>query len=42
MLTLVLIGLAGGFITGVSPCVLPVLPVVFLTAGAAQPGSGGV
>lgn len=34
MVTLVLVGLVGGFITGVSPCVLPVLPVVFLTSGA--------
>jgi cytochrome c biogenesis protein CcdA/thiol-disulfide isomerase/thioredoxin len=34
VVTLVLIGLVGGFITGISPCVLPVLPVVFLTAGA--------
>ncbi|MCA1223159.1 cytochrome c biogenesis protein CcdA [Streptomyces sp. 8L] len=33
MLTLVLIGLVGGFITGISPCVLPVLPVVFMTGG---------
>ncbi len=30
---MVLIGLAGGAITGVSPCVLPVLPVIFLTGG---------
>ncbi|WP_329134782.1 cytochrome c biogenesis protein DipZ [Streptomyces sp. NBC_01476] len=34
MVTLVLIGLVGGFITGISPCVLPVLPVVFLSGGA--------
>jgi cytochrome c biogenesis protein CcdA/thiol-disulfide isomerase/thioredoxin len=31
--TLVLIGLVGGIITGLSPCVLPVLPVVFLSGG---------
>jgi cytochrome c biogenesis protein CcdA/thiol-disulfide isomerase/thioredoxin len=31
--TLVLIGLVGGVITGLSPCVLPVLPVVFLGGG---------
>jgi cytochrome c biogenesis protein CcdA/thiol-disulfide isomerase/thioredoxin len=31
--TLVLIGLVGGIITGLSPCVLPVLPVVFLGGG---------
>ncbi|MEV5582347.1 cytochrome c biogenesis protein DipZ [Streptomyces parvus] len=33
MLTLALIGLLGGLITAVSPCILPVLPVVFLTGG---------
>ncbi|MFB6829708.1 cytochrome c biogenesis protein DipZ [Streptomyces hydrogenans] len=33
MVTLVLIGLLGGLITAVSPCILPVLPVVFLAAG---------
>jgi cytochrome c biogenesis protein CcdA/thiol-disulfide isomerase/thioredoxin len=33
--TLVLIGLVGGIITGLSPCVLPVLPVVLLGGGAA-------
>ncbi len=31
MFVLVLIGFAGGLITGISPCVLPVLPVVFLS-----------
>lgn len=47
MLTLALIGLLGGLITAVSPCILPVLPVVFLAGGAggkggdlAKPGSG--
>ena len=34
-MTLVLIGLVGGIITGLSPCVLPVLPVVFLGGGRA-------
>ena len=34
MITLVLIGLVGGLITGISPCILPVLPVVFLSGGA--------
>lgn len=33
MLILILIGLFGGLITAVSPCVLPVLPVVFLAGG---------
>ncbi|MFE5548200.1 hypothetical protein ACFQ71_30865 [Streptomyces sp. NPDC056534] len=28
-----LIGLLGGLITAVSPCILPVLPVVFLAGG---------
>lgn len=31
---LIIIGLLGGLITGISPCILPVLPVIFLTAGA--------
>ncbi|HKP08354.1 MAG TPA: cytochrome c biogenesis protein CcdA [Microbacterium sp.] len=31
---LVIIGLLGGLITGISPCILPVLPVIFLTGGA--------
>jgi len=33
MLTLALVGLLGGLITGISPCVLPVLPVIFLSGG---------
>ncbi len=33
MVTLVLIGFVGGLITGISPCILPVLPVVFLSGG---------
>jgi cytochrome c biogenesis protein CcdA/thiol-disulfide isomerase/thioredoxin len=32
----VLIGLVGGLITGISPCVLPVLPAIFFTGGAAS------
>jgi cytochrome c biogenesis protein CcdA/thiol-disulfide isomerase/thioredoxin len=31
MHTIVLIGFLGGLITGISPCVLPVLPVIFLS-----------
>jgi len=31
---LAIIGLLGGLITGISPCILPVLPVIFLTGGA--------
>lgn len=34
MLTLALIGLVGGLITGISPCILPVLPVIFFSGGA--------
>lgn len=33
-LSLVLIGLLGGLVTGISPCILPVLPVIFLAGGA--------
>ena len=44
MVTLILIGFLGGLITGVSPCVLPMLPVIFFaggsgTADAGQPGT---
>ncbi|MCP2244209.1 cytochrome c biogenesis protein DipZ [Lentzea aerocolonigenes] len=34
MLTLGLIGLIGGLVTGISPCILPVLPVIFFSGGA--------
>lgn len=34
LLSLALIGLLGGLITGISPCILPVLPVIFLSGGA--------
>jgi cytochrome c biogenesis protein CcdA/thiol-disulfide isomerase/thioredoxin len=37
LLTLVLIGLVGGVVTGISPCVLPVLPVVFLSGSTRRP-----
>jgi cytochrome c biogenesis protein CcdA/thiol-disulfide isomerase/thioredoxin len=37
MLVLIGIGLAAGFITAISPCVLPVLPIIF--AGGATGGS---
>jgi cytochrome c biogenesis protein CcdA/thiol-disulfide isomerase/thioredoxin len=42
-LSLALIGLLGGLITGISPCILPVLPVIFLSGGAqsARLASGG-
>ncbi|WP_439656735.1 cytochrome c biogenesis protein DipZ [Lentzea sp. HUAS TT2] len=47
MLTLALIGLIGGLVTGISPCILPVLPVIFFSGGtqsarSTTPGSGGV
>jgi len=35
-LTIALIGLIGGLITGISPCILPVLPVIFFS-GARTP-----
>lgn len=31
---LAIVGLLGGFITGISPCILPVLPVIFFAGGA--------
>lgn len=36
MIELVIVGLAAGFLAAISPCVLPVLPVI-LVAGAGQP-----
>jgi len=36
MLTLIAIGFIGGLITGISPCILPVLPVIFF-AGSGRP-----
>jgi cytochrome c biogenesis protein CcdA/thiol-disulfide isomerase/thioredoxin len=41
MLTLVLIGFLGGLITGISPCILPVLPVIFFS-GTQGTGSESV
>ena len=45
-MTLGLIGFLGGLITGISPCILPVLPVIFFsgaqsTAPSRPPRSGG-
>jgi cytochrome c biogenesis protein CcdA/thiol-disulfide isomerase/thioredoxin len=34
VISLALIGVLGGLITGISPCILPVLPVIFLSGGA--------
>ncbi len=47
MFTLALIGFLGGLITGISPCILPVLPVIFFsgtqsTRGDATGTAGGV
>ena len=38
MVELVVVGIVAGFLAGISPCILPVLPVV-LVAGASPPGS---
>jgi cytochrome c biogenesis protein CcdA/thiol-disulfide isomerase/thioredoxin len=40
MLSLALIGLVGGLITGISPCILPVLPVIFFS-GTTQSATAG-
>jgi cytochrome c biogenesis protein CcdA/thiol-disulfide isomerase/thioredoxin len=37
MLSIALIGLVGGLVTGISPCILPVLPVIFFSSGAVGP-----
>ncbi|MFP3579611.1 cytochrome c biogenesis protein DipZ [Arthrobacter sp. SIMBA_036] len=42
MLQLALIGLLGGLITGISPCILPVLPVIFLSGGVQGARQGPV
>ena len=39
MVELILIGIVAGFLAGISPCILPVLPVV-LIASAAPEGTG--
>jgi cytochrome c biogenesis protein CcdA/thiol-disulfide isomerase/thioredoxin len=39
MQTIALIGLLGGLITGISPCILPVLPVVFFSGLNSTPPS---
>jgi cytochrome c biogenesis protein CcdA/thiol-disulfide isomerase/thioredoxin len=36
MLSLALIGLVGGLITGISPCILPVLPVIFFSGSTGR------
>jgi cytochrome c biogenesis protein CcdA/thiol-disulfide isomerase/thioredoxin len=47
MVSIALIGLIGGLITGISPCILPVLPVIFFSGtqgkdDTAEPSDGGV
>ncbi|WP_194948386.1 cytochrome c biogenesis protein CcdA [Actinomyces trachealis] len=37
MTSLVLIGLLGGLITAISPCILPVLPVILVSGGVTEP-----
>ncbi len=37
MFTLALIGFVGGLITGISPCILPVLPVIFFAGAHSAP-----
>ena len=37
---LIIVGFVGGLITGISPCVLPVLPVIFLSGGARSARTG--
>ena len=39
MYTLALIGFLGGLITGISPCILPVLPVIFFSGTQSGPTS---
>ncbi|CAM5703812.1 cytochrome c biogenesis protein DipZ [Mycolicibacterium aubagnense] len=34
MVSVILIGVLGGLITGISPCIVPVLPVIFLSGSA--------
>jgi cytochrome c biogenesis protein CcdA/thiol-disulfide isomerase/thioredoxin len=41
MLSLALIGVVGGLITGISPCILPVLPVIFFSGSTGSTGSSG-
>ena len=41
MLTLIAIGFLGGLITGISPCILPVLPVIFFSGTQSVRGAEG-
>jgi cytochrome c biogenesis protein CcdA/thiol-disulfide isomerase/thioredoxin len=42
LFSLALIGIAGGLITGISPCIIPVLPVIFLSGGAQSARKDGL
>ena len=42
MLVLILIGFLGGLVTGISPCILPVVPVIFAAGASAGLDEGGV
>ncbi|MGA7050894.1 MAG: cytochrome c biogenesis protein DipZ, partial [Mycobacterium sp.] len=42
MLTLIAIGLVGGLITGISPCILPVLPVILMSGAQSARAAAGV
>ena len=41
MLTLMAIGLVGGLITGISPCILPVLPVILISGAQSARATAG-
>ena len=41
MILLVLVGFLAGLVTGISPCILPVLPVIFAVRGGQRPGRVG-
>ena len=41
MLTLIAIGLVGGLITGISPCILPVLPVILISGAQSARAAAG-
>jgi cytochrome c biogenesis protein CcdA/thiol-disulfide isomerase/thioredoxin len=42
MIGLVLVSVVAGFLAGISPCILPVLPVVLVAGATGPPGSGQV
>jgi cytochrome c biogenesis protein CcdA len=42
MIVLVVVGIVAGFLAGISPCILPVLPVVLVAGSAPAPGNAGL